>query len=142
MTSAGRSCFGNPRTRQKNWWKPLERGPQGGRFLELVNLEKHPLPAAMVLWLLRKKVGGDQYSARELAARFEISRKLACRFLHTGTEGWGWVEWCDGIVRTETGSLGMQVVHNESIARSPDSELETTGTAPTSRQVISVEGLQ
>ena len=91
---------GNPaRTRSKGWAKPLQRGPQGGRFLEFVNLEPGSLPAAMVHWLLRKKVRAAQYSARELANRFNIGMKLASQFLRRADEGgFGWVEWCEDIV--------------------------------------------
>ena len=134
---------GNPaKTRAKGWWKPLKRGPQGGRFLEFANLEPGSLPAAMVHWLLRKKTLGEKYSARELVAYFKINTTVACRFLRTGATGWGWVEWSEDIVRTENAQRSSQAGHNEDLARLPESELETTGTAPTMRQVISVEGTQ
>jgi hypothetical protein len=97
----------------------------------------------MVHWLLRKKTLGEKYSANELVIRFKISRELACQFLRRSEAGgWGWVEWSEDIVRTENAQRSSQAGHNEDLARLPESELETTGTAPTMRQVISVEGTQ
>jgi len=133
-------CKGNPaKTRAKGWWKPLKRGPQGGRFLEFVNLEPDSLPAAMVHWLCQRIALGEQHSANELVIRFKISRELACQFLRRSEAGgWGWVEWSEDIVRTENAQRSSQAGHNEDLARLPESELETTGTTPRMRQVALV----
>jgi hypothetical protein len=119
------------KTRSKGWWKPLARGPQGGRFPEeYANLEPGSLPAVMVHWLLQKKVRGAQYSARELVNRFKLSTGLACQFLRRSVEGgWGWVEWCEDIVETGSTRPGTQHFHHDGLVRFPQVELETTDNA-------------
>ena len=118
----------NPaKTRPKGWAKPLKQGPHGQRFLEFVNLEPGSLSAAMVHWLLRKKVLGAQYSVRELADRFSISTKIASQFLHrAGERGWGWVEWCEGVVETGNTLVGMQYLRHEVVTSPSQPELTTT----------------
>jgi hypothetical protein len=81
----------------------------------------------MVLWLLRKRVRNDQYSARELAERFNISTNLAVQFLRRSSEGgWGWVEWCEGIVEAGSSTVETQHARSMSVARFPSAELVTT----------------
>jgi hypothetical protein len=122
---------GNPaKTRPKGWWKPLKRGPQGRRFLEFANLEPGSIAAAMVHWLLKKKVQGAQYSARELASRFNIGMELATRFLRCSCEGgWGWVEWCEDIVNNGSTLPRTQYPHHEGVTSFPRVELVTTDRA-------------
>ena len=119
---------GNPaRTRAKGWAKPLRRGPQGGRFLEFVNLEPGSLPAAMVHWLLHKKARAAPYSVRELADRFNIGMKLASQFLRRGTkDSFGWVEWCEDIVNNWSCLPETQYLHHDGVTHFQQAGLVTT----------------
>ncbi len=128
MASTEPFPFDNPRTRSKCWWKPLARGPQGGRFLEFVYLEPGSLPAAMVHWLWRKKTFGEQYSARELMARFKVNRNVASLFLQRSEAGgWGWVDWCEGIAGTGSTPRMTQTITHEYLTKFCQLELGQTG---------------
>jgi hypothetical protein len=94
---------------------------------QFVNLEPDSIPAAMVHWLLRKEFRGAQFSARELADRFQIGMRLASQFLRRSYEGgWGWVEWCDGIVENWSTLPGTQHLHHNGVTQFPRVELVTT----------------